>query len=271
MLACRDLPSYLRPMVHPPTRDLVAFSDALECLYGINDIAEYPDAVFQTIPMVLPSAILSVDAHNIAQRTSSSHCNRPPPAGFSGWADRILELIPTHPAFEPIHENPGQVLAISDCVSQRQFVQTPLYCDVLRPMDCSHQLVLGLEIPGHVAGVTISRDVDFTGAERALVELMRPHLSRAFNQARLLTQFRNQDGSVPSPETLTQLGTTPRESEVLHWIMLGKRDGEIAQIVGCKLRTVQKHVTRILAKLSVETRTAAAQEAGRRCRLRLHA
>src|SRR5690606_2699442 len=206
-----------------------------------------------------------------ATRVTSSHCNRPPPPGFAGWADRVLQIIPTHPAFGPIQQDPAQVIGITDCVSQRQFLQSPLYCDVLRPMNCTHQLVLGLQIPGRVAGITISRDSDFSSAERALLELMRPHLSRAFNQASVLTRLRNQDGSVPSPEALTQLGTTPRESEVLHWIMLGKRDGEIAQIVGCKLRTVQKHVTRILAKLSVETRTAAAQEAGRRCRLRLEA
>lgn len=55
------------------------------------------------------------------------------------------------------------------------------------------------------------------------------------------------------------LGLTPREAEVLHWIAEGKRDREIASIVGVSVRTAQHHVSHILEKLNVETRTAAAR------------
>lgn len=51
---------------------------------------------------------------------------------------------------------------------------------------------------------------------------------------------------------------TPREAEVLHWVRQGKRDSEIALILGMSTRTAETHVSRILRKLSVETRTAAA-------------
>lgn len=50
---------------------------------------------------------------------------------------------------------------------------------------------------------------------------------------------------------------TPREIEVLKWIAVGKRNSEIGTILECSPRTAQKHVQNILAKLSVETRTAA--------------
>jgi DNA-binding CsgD family transcriptional regulator len=59
-------------------------------------------------------------------------------------------------------------------------------------------------------------------------------------------------------------GLTPRETEILHWVAEGKRDGEIAIIVGASVRTIHKHVQRILFKLGVENRTAAAIEAMRR-------
>jgi DNA-binding CsgD family transcriptional regulator len=49
---------------------------------------------------------------------------------------------------------------------------------------------------------------------------------------------------------------TRRELEVAEWIAAGKRNGEIAQILECSPRTVQKHVQNILAKLDLETRTA---------------
>lgn len=55
------------------------------------------------------------------------------------------------------------------------------------------------------------------------------------------------------------LGVTPREREVMHWIIEGKRDREVATILGISSRTVEKHVCHIFEKLNVETRTAAAR------------
>jgi len=65
--------------------------------------------------------------------------------------------------------------------------------------------------------------------------------------------------SAPRTVGLAALGLTPREAEVLHWIAEGKRDREIAAIIGVSARTAQHHVSHILEKLSVETRTAAAR------------
>jgi len=50
---------------------------------------------------------------------------------------------------------------------------------------------------------------------------------------------------------------TAREREVLSWIAEGKRDAEIASILGRAPATVSKHVERILTKLNVPTRLAA--------------
>jgi DNA-binding CsgD family transcriptional regulator len=65
------------------------------------------------------------------------------------------------------------------------------------------------------------------------------------------------------PISLRRRGLTSRECEVLHWIGEGKRDAEIAIILGCAPATVSKHVERILAKLGVESRVAAVSEASR--------
>ena len=61
---------------------------------------------------------------------------------------------------------------------------------------------------------------------------------------------------------LTQVGLTGRECEVLFWVAQGKRDAEIAVVLGAATKTVGKHVENILAKLGVETRTAAVRVAG---------
>ncbi len=51
---------------------------------------------------------------------------------------------------------------------------------------------------------------------------------------------------------------TPREREVLRWMADGKSNAEIATILGIAAGTAKQHVERILAKLGVENRTAAA-------------
>src|SRR6188508_194201 len=57
---------------------------------------------------------------------------------------------------------------------------------------------------------------------------------------------------------LGSLGLTPRETEVLTWIAQGKTNYEIGVILSACTGTICKHVQRILVKLSVENRTAAA-------------
>ena len=51
---------------------------------------------------------------------------------------------------------------------------------------------------------------------------------------------------------------TEAESKVAFWLAEGKTNWEIGVIVGCAARTVEKHVERILDKMHVENRTAAA-------------
>ena len=55
-----------------------------------------------------------------------------------------------------------------------------------------------------------------------------------------------------------KLGLTPREAEVLLWVAQGKRNGEIAQILGTGESNVKKHLEHIFEKLGVENRGAAA-------------
>lgn len=59
---------------------------------------------------------------------------------------------------------------------------------------------------------------------------------------------------------------TAREAEVLYWVAKGKINRDIADILGASPATVKKHLERILAKLGVETRTAAAAMAMNRMR-----
>lgn len=54
------------------------------------------------------------------------------------------------------------------------------------------------------------------------------------------------------------LKLTQRESEVLYWVIKGKTNRDIGDILGMSPRTVNKHLEHVFQKLNVETRTAAA-------------
>ncbi len=63
---------------------------------------------------------------------------------------------------------------------------------------------------------------------------------------------------MPAKRPLGSFGLTARETEVLNWIAQGKTNYEIGVILTACTGTICKHVERILSKLCVENRTAAA-------------
>lgn len=60
---------------------------------------------------------------------------------------------------------------------------------------------------------------------------------------------------------------TLREAEVLYWVIHGKTNRDIGDILGISHRTINKHLENLFEKLGVETRTAAAAVAMRRLQL----
>ncbi|QFZ87403.1 response regulator [Variovorax paradoxus] len=62
------------------------------------------------------------------------------------------------------------------------------------------------------------------------------------------------------------LKLTAREAEVLYWVVKGKTNKDIGEILGSSPATAKKHLERVYVKLGVETRTAAAGVAIKRLR-----
>lgn len=74
--------------------------------------------------------------------------------------------------------------------------------------------------------------------------------------------------SLPEPGTLARhFPLTTRECDVLYWVMLGKTNREIGEILSISPRTVNKHLEHVFEKLGVETRTGAASLALSRVQL----
>jgi DNA-binding CsgD family transcriptional regulator len=152
------------------------------------------------------------------------------------------------------------VTQITDFLSEREFQETACFRDFFRLVGVRHQIDVLAPIPHRVVGVAINRDTAFTAEEFALAELLQPHFVQAYHNVRLLAAAQG-DIVALDYKPWRKHGLTRRECEVLCWIMEGKRNDEIAIILGLRFYTVKTHVERILARLGVETRTAAAARA----------
>ena len=161
---------------------------------------------------------------------------------------RLQELYKENPIYNYIQSGgQGPVVDLDDLMPKRQFRRTDFYQDIFRPYDISHQVSVLLSREGWINTLTLNHARPVSGKMKTLLTLASRHVRLAHGNACL---------AAPAiiPVTLTT-----REVEVFSWLRDGKRNGEIATILGCAKRTVDKHVENILRKTGAETRTAAAR------------
>ena len=80
----------------------------------------------------------------------------------------------------------------------------------------------------------------------------------AADQAEWLLVLREDSEAALMESLLRAFPLTAREAEVLYWVMRGKTNRDIGEILSLSPRTVHKHLEHVFEKLGVETRTAAA-------------
>jgi DNA-binding CsgD family transcriptional regulator len=148
------------------------------------------------------------------------------------------------------------VVKVSDFYSARQWHSTGMYCDLTQRWGLDHHLLLFLPAgPGSAAGpgrtvrLIFYREPgpDFSERDRALLELLRPHLHQAYLNAERCRSA--------TPEL------TPRQWELLRQVAAGHTNAQIARRLGVSEGTVRIHLQNIYGRLQVSSRTAAVTRA----------
>jgi DNA-binding CsgD family transcriptional regulator len=173
-----------------------------------------------------------------------------------------------HPVMAPDLATPGRgVRRLSDFVPSRGWRRRPLFNDFYRPLGMPYELSAQLAWGpvGSSCCIALHRSGrDFGPRERALLELLAPHLrsGRERIAARRASPGRGALAATDQEAALARrLPITPREAEVLARLADGRTNAGIAHDLGISPHTVVRHVDHIYRKLGVQTRAAATKAA----------
>lgn len=167
--------------------------------------------------------------------------------------DAMWSLLAEHPFVHRLRElGEFSAVRITDLMSRRELRSSRLYADCYRHHGVESQLQIGIS-----GSRTYTRDFvlnrasgDFSDREVALLELIRPHLTRLLEAWQLRRMLGPADPSIA--------GLTDRECEVLELAAAGLSNADIAERLWIARGTVKKHLDNIYGKLGTTSRTAAA-------------
>jgi DNA-binding response OmpR family regulator/DNA-binding CsgD family transcriptional regulator len=145
--------------------------------------------------------------------------------------------------------------------SGRLVWQTPLARTLLR----EHGLAAGEAVPGAVR-IWLDGAIRTRRAGHEVLPLSLAHGGRRLvfslhertDEGEWLVVMREESDTATLGVLTAAFRLTAREAEVLYWVIKGKTNRDIGDILGTSPRTVHKHLEHVFEKLGVETRTAAA-------------
>jgi len=170
---------------------------------------------------------------------------------------RAMDGVAGHPFTEHVLRT-GDLgpLRLSDYWSRERQLASAIHREVYRHVGIGRLMSVAYVRGTRAGTLSLSRPLrakDFSERDREALRWLAPHLVLAVSAAEALGS--RQSGNSPA---LVRLGLTARERVVAVWLARGHTNHEIAELLGSRPRTVEKHVEKILDKLGVENRTAAA-------------
>lgn len=237
-----------------------------EFLLGVDDLAPeeaYPRAVIARLQTLVQSDQAAYQELDVGAR-------------------RFVELRPADPdededdelywavgpcAITDYRVRTGDLSAIrmSDVIGRQRYRDSPFYREYFQPVGMEHVLDLGLSTDRQrYRSLVLIRggDVpDFSERDRAVLELLRPHLRAREARAELERRLRNPDRTTDADEAESKTSLTAREREILRLVRDGRTNTEIAGELWISPSTVKKHLENVYDKLGVASRAAAATAA----------
>jgi DNA-binding CsgD family transcriptional regulator len=232
-------------------------------VYGLLEIDEFRPGLLAALRRAMPSDWVSLN--EVGPDPTDTVAIAEPPLEHR-WHKVWRAYAMENPlVVEYQRTKDGRPYRFSDVLSVEELHALDLYREFYGPIGLEHQIAFTLPSPSRtIIGVALSRrDRDFSDDERDLLELARPHLIQAYNNAMRYTRLQRArvDGPLrvePAHVELLGRGLTRREAQVVRLLANGCSDREIGAALEISHRTVQKHLQRCYAKLGVHDREQAA-------------
>lgn len=247
-------------------RDLETSLAYLHGLYARRDPGDFRRHVLSTITELIPSELTTYNELDL--RTSENVWEwEPVPPGVAKLAEAFAIHMDDNPCVTFFRRTgDGRATRISDFLSQRELRRLGYYSEYLKKVSLEHRMSVVVPKGSHaVIALALGRGGrDFSERDRAMLDLLRPHLAQAHDNASTLAQLRDDavhpvpvEGAPLTEESFERLGLTRREAEVFAGVARGETNEGIAAALYVSPFTVKTHLQHIYRKLGVGSRTEA--------------
>jgi DNA-binding CsgD family transcriptional regulator len=234
------------------SRDLRAALEFVETAWALADRRAFPPETLAALNELIPCDGLGYsDLDRVRRRTLDYVGTEEGDANHD--AQPFWSIVDEHPLCRH-HQAYVDFSAtrLSDVISRPRLVNSRIYAEWFRPLGIAAELEVGItRSRTRTRNFVLDRaHGDFSLRDRAILELVRPHLRRIHE----MTELRRAAGA-SQPGDLERL--TPREAEILELVAAGLTNAAIAERLWVSPGTVKKHLENVYAKLGVANRAAA--------------
>jgi len=254
-------------------RDCAQLLDVAAELCEVTRLSSLPPLLLSALLKLIPAEFAGCHIASPGRRRIAPYYAPERPA-YPAYNDQFWPLVQSHPLSIGLLRQGATAWRISDVASTNVFRRTPCYNALYRPLSIDHELVTMVPLdhePDSFLIVGLHRKkTDFTDGEKAILNLLLPHISNA--QRRCASQSgpaaRSESaGAPPTREQFIQLirnrpawRLNPREIDVLFWLAQGKTNAEIGLLLDISPRTAETHALHAYRKMGVENRYSAIVE-----------
>jgi DNA-binding CsgD family transcriptional regulator len=224
--------------------------DIVCALAGERTVGAFVDRAMKELASAVAGSLVSFNRMDLDSRTASV-AMRPYRAEHETAIHGVARLLEEHPFYHWYRTQPDwSPVRISDVVPWREFQDSRLLVEVLRPAGACHSILVMLAPPvaGEWVYFMVSRpDPDFTDDELQLCVRLQPALVALYVRLALAGEDLG-----PGPVALTR-----RERTVLGYLADGLTAEAIARRLPASPATVRKHLQNLYAKLGASDRLGA--------------
>ncbi|NJM44828.1 MAG: hypothetical protein HC860_00625 [Alkalinema sp. RU_4_3] len=211
-------------MEHLTFNDTQSLLQGIQTLYTFSDLETFAVDALTLINQLVPSDIPTFHTTGLWTR-QVSHSFLPNCPGFGPELDKVIDRhFGEHPIVHHMPQTFHGAYQLSDFVSQQELHRLEgLYQQFLRPLDLEEQMTFFLPntSPGSwrkmtqtdvtLMGFSLNRPQRFTERDRLILNLLRPHLHQAYENAQCHRQLQEDLSSLQ--QTLNHLGLVVLNSE----------------------------------------------------------